>query len=49
MVLRGEQLGLPIHLIVNNNAEGSSPQTIVELARRIAEARDNRPRPADAT
>lgn len=36
--LRGEQLGLPTHLIVNNNAEGSSPRTIVELARRIVAA-----------
>jgi len=39
---RGEQLGLPIHLIVNNNAEGSSPLTIVELARRIVAAREAR-------
>jgi hypothetical protein len=41
MCLHGEQLGLPVYLIVNNNAEGSSPRTIVELARRIAKARDN--------
>lgn len=40
MCQRGEQLGLPVHLIVNNNAEGSSPRTIVELARRIVAARD---------
>jgi len=35
MCLRGEALGLATHLIVNNNAEGSSPRTIVALARRI--------------
>ncbi|MBA3545464.1 MAG: DUF72 domain-containing protein [Nannocystis sp.] len=39
LCLRGEQLGLPMHFIVNNNAEGSSPLTIVELARRIVTAR----------
>jgi uncharacterized protein YecE (DUF72 family) len=39
MVLRAESLGLPTHLIVNNNAEGCSPRTIYELARRIIEAR----------
>lgn len=39
LCLRAEQLGLATHLIVNNNAEGCSPRTIVELARRISAAR----------
>ncbi len=39
LVLRAESLGRPVHLIVNNNAEGCSPRTIYELARRIVEAR----------
>jgi uncharacterized protein YecE (DUF72 family) len=37
--LRAEALARETHLIVNNNAEGSSPLTIVELARQISRAR----------
>ncbi len=37
--LRAEALGLPAQVIVNNNAEGSSPRTIAELARTIVRLR----------
>lgn len=43
MCVRAEQLGLATHLIVNNNAEGCSPRTIVELARRIVATRTAQP------
>ena len=39
MCLKAEALGLPTHLIVNNNAEGCSPRTAVELAHRIVQLR----------
>ena len=39
LCLRAEALGLPTQLIVNNNAEGSSPRTIIELAREIVQQR----------
>ena len=37
--LRAEALGLPTQVIVNNNAEGCSPLTIVALAREVVKLR----------
>lgn len=39
IILKAEALGLPHHCIVNNNAEGCAPRTIVELARTVLELR----------
>ena len=40
LVLGAAEAGQPIHVIVNNKAEGSSPRSILQLARRIAAERE---------
>jgi uncharacterized protein YecE (DUF72 family) len=36
MALRGGELGYPVHVIVNNKAEGSAPLSIIEVAEHIS-------------